>query len=162
MPAVLGPLWARRSQDGATPDFLAVTKGAVDGLLGVTRSLWVDGALVSLDDDRRRGVMKAHDDLAAKGMRILGVAVRPVDHVPTGPELSGLETDLILVGLFGLLDPARPEVTDAVARCREAGIRTIMITGDHPLTAAHIARLVGITRNEEFLTGTELDRLTDH
>ncbi|MBK9372531.1 MAG: cation-translocating P-type ATPase [Holophagales bacterium] len=161
VPAVLGPLWARRSQDVATPDFLAVTKGAVDGLLEVTRSVWVDGALVPLDDDRRRGVMKAHDDLAAKGMRILGVAVRPVDHVPTGPELSGLETDLILVGLFGLLDPARPEVTEAVARCREAGIRTVMITGDHPLTAGHIARQVGITESDEFLTGQDLDGLQD-
>ncbi len=161
IPEVLRPLWARRSQAVETPDYLAVTKGAVDGLLGVTRFVWVDGAHVPLDDERRRHVTAAHDELAANGMRILGVAVRPIDHVPTGPELPGLESDLILVGLFGLLDPARPEVTDAVARCREAGIRTIMITGDHPLTAGHIARQVGITRNEEFLTGQDLDRLTD-
>ena len=60
-----------------------------------------------------------------------------------------------------MVDPARPEVTEAVARCRAAGIRPIMITGDHPLTARHIARQIGITENEEFLTGQELDRLTD-
>lgn len=161
VPASLRPLWTRRSQSVDTPDFLAVTKGAIDGLLGVTRSLWVEGAVVPLDDDRRRRVMAAHDELAAKGMRVLGVAVRPLDRPPAGSELEGLETDLILVGLFGLLDPARPEVADAVARCRAAGIRPVMITGDHPLTAGHIARLVGITEGEESLTGQDLDRLTD-
>ncbi len=160
-PAALRPLWARRSRAVETPDFLAVTKGAVDGLLGVTRSVWVEGALEPLDDEWRRKLMAAHDDLAASGMRVLGVAVRPLERPPDGPELPGLETDLILVGLFGLLDPARPEVTDAVARCRAAGIRPVMITGDHPLTARHIARQVGITESEEFLTGPDLDRLTE-
>ena len=161
VPAALRPLWARRSQAVETPDFLAVTKGAVDGLLAQTRHLWVEGALAPLDDDGRRRVMAAHDDLAAKGMRVLGVAVRPLDHPPTGPELPELETDLTLVGLFGMLDPARPEVADAVARCRAAGIRPVMITGDHPLTARHIAKQIGITESEEFLTGQDLDRLTD-
>ncbi|MBP7676896.1 MAG: cation-translocating P-type ATPase, partial [Thermoanaerobaculia bacterium] len=161
VPAALRPLWARRSRAVETPDFLAVTKGAVDGLLGVTRSVWVEGALEPLDEEWRRKVMAAHDDLAAKGMRVLGVAVRPLERPPAGSELPGLETDLILVGLFGLLDPARPEVTDAVARCRAAGIRPVMITGDHPLTARHIARQVGITESEEFLTGPDLDRLTE-
>jgi P-type Ca2+ transporter type 2C len=161
IPAALRPLWIRRSRAVETPDFLAVTKGAVEGLLAQARSLWVEGALVPLDDDGRRRVMAAHNDLAAKGMRVLGVAVRPLDHPPTGPELLELETDLTLVGLFGMLDPARPEVADAVARCRAAGIRPIMITGDHPLTARHIAKQVGITESEEFLTGPELDRLTD-
>ncbi len=161
VPAVLRPLWSRRSLSVETPDFLAVTKGAIDGLLSQTRSLWVEGAPVPFDDDGRRRVMAAHDDLAAKGMRVLGVAVRPLGRPPTDEELPGLEADLILVGLFGLLDPARPEVTDAVARCREAGIRPVMITGDHPLTAGHIARQVGITDGEEFLTGQDLDKMTD-
>ncbi len=161
VPAALRALWARRSRVVETPGFLAVTKGAIDGLLAQTRSLWVEGALEPLDDDGRGRVMAAHDDLAAKGMRVLGVAVRPLDRPPTEAELGGLEADLILVGLFGLLDPARPEVTDAVARCRAAGIRPVMITGDHPLTAGHIARQVGITDTEEFLTGQDLDRLTE-
>jgi len=161
VPVALRPLWVRRSQAVETPDFLAVTKGAVDGLLAQTRYLWVEGALAPLDDEKRGRVMAAHDDLAAKGMRVLGLAVRPLDHPPTGPELPELENDLILVGLFGLLDPARPEVAGAVARCRAAGIRPVMITGDHPLTARHVAKLVGITEREEFLTGQDLDRLTD-
>lgn len=161
VPAALRPLWSRRSQAVETPDYLAVTKGAVDGLLAQTRHLWVEGALEPLDDDGRRRVMAAHDDLATRGMRVLAVAVRPLDRPPTGPELLDLESDLTLVGLFGMLDPARPEVAEAVARCRAAGIRPIMITGDHPLTARHIARQVGITQGDEFLTGQELDRLTD-
>lgn len=161
LPASLQPLWARRSQAVETPDFLAVTKGALDGLLARTRHLWVEGSLVPLDEDGHRRVMAAHDDLAAKGMRVLGVAIRALDHPPTGPELPDLENELILVGLFGLADPARPEVADAVGRCRAAGIRPIMITGDHPLTARHIARQVGITESEEFLTGQDLDRMTD-
>ena len=161
IPAALRPLWTRRSRAVATPDFLAVTKGAIDGLLAQARHLWVEGATVPLDDDGRRRVMAAHDDLAAKGMRVLGVTVRPLDQPPTGPGLNELEVDLTFVGLFGMVDPARPEVTEAVARCRAAGIRPIMITGDHPLTARHIARQIGITENEEFLTGQELDRLTD-
>jgi Ca2+-transporting ATPase len=161
VPGALRPLWTRRSQAVETPDFLAVTKGAVDGLLAQTRHLWVEGALSPLDEDGRRRVMAAHDDLAAQGMRVLAVAVRPLDHPPTGPELLELESDLTLVGLFGMLDPARPEVAEAVARCRAAGIRPVMITGDHPLTARHIAMQVGITESEEFLTGQELDQITD-
>ncbi len=161
IPEVLRPLWARRSPSVETPDFLAVTKGAIDGLLAQTSHLWVEGARVPLDDEGRQRVMAAHDNLAAGGMRVLGVAVRALDHVPTGPDLQGLETDLTLIGLFGMLDPARPEVAEAVARCRAAGIRPIMITGDHPLTARHVAKQVGITEGDRFLTGQDLDRLSD-
>lgn len=161
LPGALRELWARRSTSVETPGFLAVTKGAIDGLLPLSRSLWVEGVLVPLDDDRRRRVMEAHDALAAQGMRVLAVAVRPLEEPPTGPELAGVESDLTLVGLFGILDPARPEVADAVARCRAAGIRPVMITGDHPLTARQIAKQIGITEGEEFLTGQDLDALTD-
>jgi Ca2+-transporting ATPase len=161
VPEAMRPLWNRRSRAVETPDFLAVTKGAVDGLLAQVRHLWVEGALKPFDDDDRRRVMAAHNDLATRGMRVLAVAVRPLDHLPTGPELLDLEADLILVGLFGMLDPARPEVAEAVARCRAAGIRPIMITGDHPLTAHHVAKQVGITETEEYLTGQDLDRITD-
>jgi Ca2+-transporting ATPase len=161
LPGSLRPLWARRSQAVPTPDFLAVTKGAIDGLLAQTQHVWIEGAPGPLDDEQRRRVMAAHDDLAAKGMRVLGVAVRPLDHPPTGPELADLENDLTLVGLFGMRDPARPEVAEAVARCLAAGIRPVMITGDHPLTARHIAKQVGITASEDFLTGQDLDRMSD-
>ncbi|MFN7986771.1 MAG: cation-translocating P-type ATPase [Thermoanaerobaculia bacterium] len=161
VPASLRPLWARRVRRRETPDYLAVTKGAVDGLVSRATTVWVDGEVVPLDGERRLRVKAAHDDLAAKGMRVLGLAVRPLGRPPAAGELASLEEELTLVGLFGLLDPARPEVAEAVARCRTAGIRPVMITGDHPLTARHIARQVGIADGEEFLTGPELDRLTD-
>ena len=77
-------------------------------------------------------------------MRILGVGVRLLDHVPDTAELADLEQDLVLIGLVGMIDPPRPEVREAVRLCRAAGIRPVMITGDHPLTAQHIAREVGI------------------
>ena len=161
LPPALRPLWARRVRADETPGFLAVTKGAIDGLLETSRSVWVGETAVPLDEERRGRIQAAHDDLAAKGMRVLGLAVRPLEAPPADGELAALEEELTLVGLFGLLDPARPEVADAVARCRTAGIRPVMITGDHPLTARHIARQVGITEGEAFLTGAELDRLSE-
>ncbi|MHB8798591.1 MAG: cation-translocating P-type ATPase [Thermoanaerobaculia bacterium] len=161
LPSALRPLWARRVRPEETPRFLAVTKGAIDGLLEKSRTVWAGESAEPLDDESRRRVMAAHDDLAAKGMRVLGLAVRPLDGPPAAGELDGLEEELTLVGLFGMLDPARPEVADAVARCRAAGIRPVMITGDHPLTARHIARQVGITEGDEFLTGTDLDRMSE-
>jgi Ca2+-transporting ATPase len=161
IPASLRPLWARRSQALEAPDFLAVTKGGVGAILAQTSHILVEGARVPIDDDGRRRVMAANDDLAAKGMRVLGLAVRPLDRLPAGLELDGLETDLTFVGLFGMVDPARPEVSDAVARCRAAGIRPVMITGDQALTALHIAKQIGITESDEILTGQDLDRLTD-
>ncbi len=161
LPPALRPLWARRVRPEETPRFLAVTKGAIDGLLEKTESVCIRESAAPLDDERRRRVMAAHDDLAAKGMRVLGLAVRPLDGPPAAGELEALEEELTLVGLFGMLDPARPEVADAVARCRAAGIRPVMITGDHPLAARHIARQVGITDGDEFRTGADLDRMSD-
>lgn len=104
--------------------------------------------------------MAGHDQLAQNGMRVLGVGLKTLDAPPSKDTLQDLEQDLILVGLFGLLDPPRPEVTVAVDTCKKAGIRTVMITGDHPLTARHIAKQIGITEDDRFLTGQELDKLT--
>ncbi len=105
--------------------------------------------------------MTAHDQMAAKGMRVLGVGMRGWDRPPDQATDAALERNLTLVGLFGMIDPPRPEVTDAVADCRTAGIRPVMITGDHPLTARHIAQQIGITESDRFLTGQELDKLSD-
>ncbi len=149
IPAALRPLWARRSQAVETPDFLAFTKGAIDGLLAQTRPLWVEGALRAA---RRRaapprdgGARRPGGQGDARPGRGGPPARPPADRAGAA---TALETDLILVGLFGMIDPARPEVTDAVARCRAAGIRPVMITGDHPLTARHIAQQVGITDSD--------------
>ena len=94
-------------------------------------------------------------------MRILGVGVRRLQEPPGPDELADVERDLILVGLVGMMDPPRPEVREAVRLCRAAGIRPVMITGDHPLTARHIARALGIAEDDGFVTGAELDGRSD-
>ena len=90
---------------------------------------------MALDDDLRRRALQAAERLAASGIRVLGVAMRRWPTVDAVPRDEALERGLTFVGLLGMIDPARPEVRDAVATCQEAGIRAIMITGDHPLTA---------------------------
>ena len=99
--------------------------------------------------------------MANDGLRVLGIAWRPLDELPAeiSPEI---ERDLELIGLIGILDPARPEAKVAVQRAREAGIRTIMITGDHALTAEAIARDLGIIDAEQkAITGSALEDMTD-
>jgi Ca2+-transporting ATPase len=161
IPDSLEPVWERQLSQTGPPPYLAFTKGAIDGLLNITREVWVEGELQPFDGTWRARVMKDHDQMAATGMRVLGVGIRPFGHKPTPEEIEDLEHDLVLVGLFGMIDPPRPEVKDAVHTCKSAGIRPVMITGDHPLTARHIAQDIGITDNDEFLTGQELDKLTE-
>jgi Ca2+-transporting ATPase len=136
---------------------VAVTKGAVDSILNVCDQVWVDDEAEPLDDSKRRAIMANNDRLAADGMRVLGVALRPVVAEPE--EAATLEQNLIFVGILGMIDPPRPEVGAAVERCRQAGIRPMMITGDHPLTARHIASQLNVSQDDRVLTGPELDRM---
>ncbi|MBI1880924.1 MAG: HAD-IC family P-type ATPase, partial [Chloroflexi bacterium] len=156
VPPSLAAMWARRPR-AEVPPYLAFTKGAIDGLLGIANQVWVEGRLESLDGAWRQRVMAAHDQLAQNGMRVLGVGLRPLEAIPPENTPESFEHALILLGLFGLIDPPRPEVKDAIATCRTAGIRPVMITGDHPLTARYIASELGIGDDERFLTGQELD-----
>ena len=106
--------------------------------------------------------MRAHDALAQDGMRVLGLALRLVDAAPEGGA-EALERDAVFVGLVGMSDPPRPEVKDAVATCLQAGIRPVMITGDHPLTARFVARQLGIgdsRRRRGHRSGTGADSTT--
>ena len=160
LPDSLAPIWERRVNQAVMPPFVAFTKGAIDGMLHISSQVWVEGELHPLDAVWRARIMAAHDQMAAKGMRVLGVGLSIMDRPPDETTDKALERDLILVGLFGMIDPPRPEVRAAVLECRSAGIRPVMITGDHPLTARHIAQQVGISDNDRFLTGQELDRLS--
>lgn len=135
---------------------LIFVKGAVDGLLTRATGVFADGAIRALDDAARAWVEDTNKDLASRGQRVLGLAVRLI---PPGRTPADPETDLVLVGVVGIIDPPRPEVAAAVATCQGAGIRPVMITGDHPLTAQAIARELGIGRDGGVLTGVELDRL---
>jgi Ca2+-transporting ATPase len=156
--ARLAEVWATRPCPEAA--YVAFTKGAIDGLLDIASHVWVEGRLEPLDETWRQRVLAAHDQLAQNGMRVLGLALRPLEAVPAERVADTLEHDLILLGMVGMIDPPRPEVKAAIATCRTAGIRPVMITGDHPLTARYIASELGISQDDRFLTGQELDRLS--
>jgi P-type Ca2+ transporter type 2C len=160
IPASLGTLWENRHENRLA-EFVAFTKGAIDGMIKISDQVLVDGHLVPLDETWEKRIMQAHDDLAEKGMRILGVGLRVLEKLPEKTDEETLEKELILLGMVGMIDPPRPEVEDAVRLCKSAGIRTVMITGDHPLTARHIASQLGISKDDRFLTGQELDKLSD-
>jgi Ca2+-transporting ATPase len=140
--------------------YLAFTKGSVDGLLDISSRVWANEQAEPLTPEWRERVQKANDTLAQKGMRVLGLAFQPLKSLPTDGQSEHLECDLIFVGLFGMIDPPRGEVKRAVQTCQTAGIRPVMITGDHPLTALQIARELGITETGYALTGQELERLS--
>lgn len=115
-----------------------------------------------LTEDQRTEVLEQNNQLAAKGLRVLGFAYKPMDNKPSG-ELNedNLEQGLVWLGLVGMLDAPRPEVRDAVAKCKNAGIRPVMITGDHQLTAKAIAYDLGIAQEgDRVLTGQELQKLS--
>ena len=142
---------------GMASEFLAFTKGGADGLLDVSAQVWVNGNVEIMDEKWRGRIESAGEKLAARGMRVLGLAFRALDQIPSSAEI---ERDLTFVGLFAMIDPPRAEVKNAVALTKSAGIRTVMITSDHPLTAVEIARQLGISENSQVLTGAEIERLS--
>lgn len=140
-------------------DYISFTKGSVDGLLEISTHVWEDGVRYPISSDYCRRIEQSNQMLAANGMRVLGVAFKTFDTLVSA---AMLEQELTFIGFVGILDPPRPEVKEAVAQCKSAGIRPVMITGDHPLTALHIARELGITDGSgQAMTGIELDHLTD-
>ncbi|GAP18295.1 cation-translocating P-type ATPase [Levilinea saccharolytica] len=161
LPEALQPLWNARALAAQSEAVLTVTKGAVDGLLEVSSRVWVDGRIEQLNDHWKERVQAANNAMAQKGMRVLGVAVHMDAQVPTDVSAEGVEKDLIFIGMTGMIDPARPEVKDAVAVAKGAGIRPIMITGDHPLTALSIAKELGIATQHRVVTGQELAVMSD-
>ena len=135
---------------------IAFTKGAVDSLLDVSGYAWLDGEVVPMSPEILQRIADANDQLAQNGLRVLGLAYSPYEanHKP-------VESDLIFVGMVGIIDPPREEVKDAVRIAKQAGIRPVMITGDHPLTAYAIAQDIGIVNEgERILTGKDLSEMT--
>ena len=137
---------------------ISFTKGAVDVLLDLSDSVWVSGQVKLLDEAWRNRLSAENEKLAANGMRVLGVAYRCEGSAPTKAEADTLERGLTLIGMIGMIDPARSEALSAVSTCKAAGIRPLMITGDHPLTARYIASHVGITDTGAVVTGPQLER----
>jgi Ca2+-transporting ATPase len=139
--------------------YVVVTKGAVDNLLEITDRVYVDDELVPLDEDMNARITKANDRFAQQGQRVLGVAFRTWNEPELPEDMSTLEVDEVFVGLVAMMDPPRAEVKDAVATTWRAGIRPVMITGDHPLTAQQIAKDLDIARNDRYITGQELAKM---
>lgn len=130
--------------------FLVITKGAAESI-----------AKISLGDDAP--VQKEEERMAAEGMRVLGFATKILDSLPDEITIENIEKDLQFLGLAGLIDPPREEAKKAIQECKSAGIIPVMITGDHPLTAASIAREIGILDDEKHkvMTGKELERMSE-
>jgi P-type Ca2+ transporter type 2C len=137
-------------------------KGAPDILLADCRELLVDGRRRPLAQADRDAIQRVNAGLADEAMRVLAVAYRDLDVMPTAFEAGALERDLVFAGLVAMLDPPREEARAAVRRCRSAGVRTVMITGDHKNTAVAVARDLGMYGDGSLaLTGAELDRWDD-
>jgi Ca2+-transporting ATPase len=156
--ALPGALQFIQHQDAS---HVAMTKGAVDGLLDITTRVWVDDHVEPISRVWQERIKTANEQLAGNGMRVLGVAFRPLDWDPQAAKQALKEEDLIFVGMAGMIDPPRAEVRQAVATCKEAGIRPVMITGDHPLTALAIAKDLRIADGDQVLTGADLNRMSD-
>ena len=158
-PDILQPSRNIFNLEKITP-FLSITKGSVDGLIDISSQIWVDNQPIALDAEWRERIEAANADMAKKGMRVLGIGYRFCDEPFDTADAKQLETDLTFIGMIGMIDPARPEVRDAVRVAKGAGVRPIMITGDHPLTALHIAKELDIADAESTaLTGQDLAKM---
>jgi len=139
---------------------ITMTKGAVDSLLNVSSHVLIENTILELDSKWRETLTETNNRLAANGMRVLGLACKPLPHVPDRNNPGNLESGLIFTGMTAMIDPPRVEVKDAVAVCKKAGIRPYMITGDHPLTASYIADELGIKSGGRVITGQTLEKIS--
>ena len=142
--------------------YVAYVKGAPDIIIELCQQVVEDGQERPLTAEKRRRIMEINEGLASNALRVLGVAYRPLPEVPRNPTVEEIERDLTFVGLIGMIDPARPEVKEAIELARQAGIKTMMITGDYKNTAVAIAdELALLSPGGRVLTGAELDQLDD-
>ena len=142
--------------------FVQYTKGAPDALLSRCTHYFESGKILPMTDAKRREILNSNKAMADRALRVLAVAKRDWAEKPENNAPEYLERDLVFLGLTGMIDPIRPEVKAAIAECRGAGIRAVMITGDHRDTAVAIAKELGIITDEsQAVTGAELDRLSD-
>ncbi len=138
------------------------TKGAPDVIIDRCKYYLLDGNPAPMTEDYRAEILKANKEMADRALRVLACAQRLWDTKPDSMDAETLESDLCFVGLTGMIDPVRPEVKDAIAECKTAGIRAIMITGDHVDTAVAIAKELGIlAEGQRAITGTELSAMSD-
>jgi Ca2+-transporting ATPase len=150
-----------KGAENSQSPILMFMKGSSELILERCQSYQIDEQILPLTQEQRKNILQANNDMAERGLRVLGFAYKPLETIPNSDSEETAEQDLIWLGLVGMLDAPRPEVKNAVAKCRDAGIRTIMITGDHQLTARAIAQQLGIVKeNAIALTGQELAKLS--
>ena len=147
------------NENGSTVQY---TKGATEMLLERCSGYWYEGKILPITEEYKENVRRHAKEFADRALRVLGAAFRPWDGVPADYEAETLEHDLVFIGFLGMIDPCRPEVYGAIRECREAGIRPIMITGDHIDTAVAIARDLGILTDDTCaITGSQLSEMSD-
>jgi Ca2+-transporting ATPase len=141
-------------------ELIAYVKGAPDVLMNNCSYIYEGGVERAITPEDTKKIMEVNESLAAQALRVLGCAYRKLTDLPEILDARTIEKDLIFVGLVAMIDPARKEVIEAMAACRRAGIKPIMITGDHKITALAIARELGMLKEESLaLSGDELDKL---
>jgi magnesium-transporting ATPase (P-type) len=157
-----------RDQDGLFPDVaagqqIAFIKGAPREVLQLCTHIRMHGEILGLDENWRTRILSANDDYARNALRVLALAYQGLPQRVGSYTPERVETNLVFLGLAAMMDPPRPEVTEAVSTCRKAGVRMVMITGDYGLTAESLARRIGMltTPNPTILTGAELEQLND-
>ena len=142
--------------------YIVYTKGGIDELLKSCTSYELGGQIYEELESYVNKIREENEHMAKDALRVLGCAYKEIDHVPSKEEMQTIENDLIFIGMVGMIDPAREEAKKAVEKCKTAGIKTVMITGDHKITATAIAKKLGILENEdEAITGLELEQMSD-
>ena len=142
--------------------YIAYTKGGVDELLKICKGYLFNNEIKSDLDKYAVTIRQKNEEMAKEALRVLACAYKEFDHEPTKEELENIESDLIFVGMVGMIDPPREEAKKAVEKCKTAGIKTVMITGDHKITAIAIAKKLGILeKDSEAITGQELENMSD-
>lgn len=137
-------------------------KGGLDEVLSVCNRILINGEIRLINDKDLSLIRSTNEDMANSALRVLAMAYKDLPEAPQKVEIGELENELIFAGLLGMIDPARPEVLDAVAKCNSAGIKPVMITGDHKATAMAIAREIGVYHEGDLaITGAELERLDE-
>ncbi len=146
----------------AGPGFIQFTKGAPDEVLRRCTKIWKNGQAIPLAEKERKEILSTNKTMADQALRVLGAAQRIYEEKPASNVPSDLEQEMTWIGMCGMIDPIRPEVKEAIGQCRNAGIRPIMITGDHKDTATAIAKDLGILEPGHLaITGAELDAIPD-
>ena len=142
--------------------YIVYTKGGVDELLKRSKSYIINGEIRYDLEEYKKEIEKQNEAMAKTALRVLAMGYKELDYEPTKEEMKNLESDLIYIGMVGMIDPPREEAKEAVKKCKTAGIKPVMITGDHKITAIAIAQSLGILKDEdEAITGIELEKMSD-